>query len=330
MQLRQMLGYRAERTVCELLDIREPELHKARVHAHHCRDRRISECAAVDQANRSQARTVRHHSKSEFVVFNGRFIPRGHCMKPGAAIQKRRDVLFVHMFSPFSDLQPPHATARAAKELGARQGQPYHVSEAKVRHELFTHRIEDAREARPSRLRHLGRGARADGAGLQMARRADGEAQTNWRPDDADVFARSQKAWLGFGPVDDYPSDIGTAILYGETQLSVFKLADGQLFVTQNMCPHKQAFVLSQGLVGDADGLAKVACPLHKKTFGLADGAELGGGDLKLVTFDARVGASGDLEIHLPPREEVDAVLATPKLKVTCDKAPKQAPAFAR
>ncbi|KAH8061409.1 monodehydroascorbate reductase [Aureococcus anophagefferens] len=159
---------------------------------------------------------------------------------------------------------------------------------------------------------------------------ADGEAQTNWRPDDADVFARSQKAWLGFGPVDDYPSDIGTAILYGETQLSVFKLADGQLFVTQNMCPHKQAFVLSQGLVGDADGLAKVACPLHKKTFGLADGAELGGGDLKLVTFDARVGASGDLEIHLPPREEVDAVLATPKLKVTCDKAPKQAPAFAR
>ena len=160
--------------------------------------------------------------------------------------------------------------------------------------------------------------------------RADGEAQTNWKPDDADVFARSQKTWLGFGPVDDYPSDIGTAILYGETQLSVFKLADGQLFVTQNMCPHKQAFVLSQGLVGDADGLAKVACPLHKKTFGLADGAELGGGDLKLVTFDARVGASGDLEIHLPPREEVDAVLATPKLKVTCDKAPKQAPAFAR
>ncbi|KAH8068153.1 monodehydroascorbate reductase [Aureococcus anophagefferens] len=32
---------------------------------------------------------------------------------------------------------------------------------------------------------------------------ADGEAQTNWRPDDADVFARSQKAWLGFGPAGD-------------------------------------------------------------------------------------------------------------------------------
>ena len=50
----------------------------------------------------------------------------------------------------------------------------------------------------------------------------------------------------------------------------------------------------------------------------------------KPSVVDARVGASGDLEIHLPPREEVDAVLATPKLKVTCDKAPKQAPAFAR
>jgi len=151
---------------------------------------------------------------------------------------------------------------------------------------------------------------------------ADGEAQTNWRVAD-DVFARSEKAWTDFGPAADYPADLGTAVLYGETQLSVFHVGDA-FYATQNMCPHKQAFVLAQGLVGETlAGDPKIACPLHKKTYELGSGAETGGGDLKLVTFKTRV-ADGRLEIELPPRAEVDAVLATPKLKVTCAKAPKQ------
>ena len=101
--------------------------------------------------------------------------------------------------------------------------------------------------------------------------------------------------------------------------------------MTQNMCPHKQAFVLAQGLVGETpDGAPKIACPLHKKTYDLETGAETGEGDLQLVTFRARVNDGGDLEIELPSRDEVDAVLSTPKLKVTCAKAAPQVPVTSR
>jgi hypothetical protein len=80
------------------------------------------------------------------------------------------------------------------------------------------------------------------------------------------------------------------------------------------MCPHKQAFVLSQGLIGDADGVAKVACPLHKKQFGLADGKQLDG-ELALITFPVKI--EGDVVmVELPSQVEVDAILGTSGLRV--------------
>ena len=51
----------------------------------------------------------------------------------------------------------------------------------------------------------------------------------------------------------DFAPNVGTPILYGDTQLAVFNNANrGEWYCTQNMCPHKQAFVLSQGIIGDA------------------------------------------------------------------------------
>lgn len=41
-------------------------------------------------------------------------------------------------------------------------------------------------------------------------------------------------------------------------------------YATQNVCPHKRALVLSEGIVGSRDGIMKVACPLHKNNFDLS------------------------------------------------------------
>ena len=81
------------------------------------------------------------------------------------------------------------------------------------------------------------------------------------------------------------------------------------------MCPHKQAFVLSQGIIGDSNGTPKVACPLHKKTFSLETGSEIDGGDLKLLTFETKV-EDDDVLVHLPSVDEVDAILGTNGLRV--------------
>jgi nitrite reductase (NADH) large subunit len=81
------------------------------------------------------------------------------------------------------------------------------------------------------------------------------------------------------------------------------------------MCPHRREFVLSRGMVGDHAGKPKVACPVHKKTFSLKTGECLSGESYSVQTFPVRVDGD-DVYVHLPPAEQLDAVLATDK---TCN-----------
>jgi nitrite reductase (NADH) large subunit len=144
----------------------------------------------------------------------------------------------------------------------------------------------------------------------------DGEPQTMWQAPETDVFAKSQKSWVKVGDVSDFAANLGTPILVGDTQLAIFNNAQrGEWHCTQNMCPHKQAFVLSQGIIGDASGISKVACPLHKKNFALHDGQELGEGNLKILTFPVKVTGS-DVMVELPAVPELDAILGTNGLRV--------------
>jgi NAD(P)H-dependent nitrite reductase small subunit len=143
----------------------------------------------------------------------------------------------------------------------------------------------------------------------------DGEPQTLWSPPSDDVFANSPKSWVKVGKTSDFLPNVGSAILYGETQLAVFNNAQrGEWYCTQNMCPHKQAFVLSQGIIGDSAGTPKVACPLHKKQFDLTSGDELGG-DLNIITFPVKI-EGNDVLVELPLEAEVDAILGTSGLRV--------------
>ena len=60
-------------------------------------------------------------------------------------------------------------------------------------------------------------------------------------------------------------------------------------YATQNRCPHRQQEVLSRGLLGDAKGEPKIACPLHKNNFSLRTGEHLGAEDWTLKTYDIKV-----------------------------------------
>ena len=145
----------------------------------------------------------------------------------------------------------------------------------------------------------------------------DGEPQTNWKAPDTDIFANSEKSWIQVGKISDFIPNVGTPILYGDTQLAIFNNAQrGEWYCTQNMCPHKQAFVLSQGIIGDSNGISKVACPLHKKQFSLSSGEQIGGDDeLKILTFPVQV-IGDDIMVQLPAVAEVDAILGTHGLRV--------------
>jgi nitrite reductase (NADH) large subunit len=117
--------------------------------------------------------------------------------------------------------------------------------------------------------------------------------------------------WTQVGTVDDFPLDGGAAIKYGKVQIAVYNFSSRhEWYATQNMCPHKKAFVLSRGIIGDAGGVPKVACPLHKKTFSLDTGLSLQDEDYNIRTFPVKV-EDGNVYLDLPPTEVLDKLLAT-------------------
>merc|ERR1712007_347474 len=77
----------------------------------------------------------------------------------------------------------------------------------------------------------------------------------------------------------------------------------------------KQAFVLSQGILGDKDGSPKVACPLHKKQFSLETGEGIEDESLNILTFPVKL-VEDRVWTELPSEAELDAILGTNGLRV--------------
>ncbi|KGO68241.1 Nitrite reductase [NAD(P)H] large subunit, NirD [Penicillium italicum] len=118
----------------------------------------------------------------------------------------------------------------------------------------------------------------------------------------------------------DEPPQVSSAnVKRGDTQLAVFKIK-GKFYATQQMCPHKRAFVLSDGLIGDDDaGKYWVSCPYHKRNFEL-NGEQAGrcsnDESMNIATFPVEERDDGWVYIKLPPIEELDSILGTEKWKV--------------
>src|SRR5262249_14778390 len=107
--------------------------------------------------------------------------------------------------------------------------------------------------------------------------------------------------WVQVGKAWDFPADGGSTIKYGKTQIAVFNFASrGEGYACHNMCPHRREFVLARGMIGDAGGTPKVACPLHKKTFSLESGSCLTGEDYSIDVFPVKVDGD-DVFVELPP-----------------------------
>ncbi len=96
--------------------------------------------------------------------------------------------------------------------------------------------------------------------------------------------------WVKVGNTTDFPKNGGACIKYKTKQIAVFNFArDSKWYACQNLCPHKLEMVLSRGMTGDKEGIPKIACPLHKKTFSLEDGNNLNGEDYKIAVYPVKI-----------------------------------------
>ncbi|KAK4242734.1 hypothetical protein C8A03DRAFT_39903 [Achaetomium macrosporum] len=135
-------------------------------------------------------------------------------------------------------------------------------------------------------------------------------SETTWQP----VLEASY-----FKGADTLPNGISATIKRGDTQLAVWRFK-GRYYATQQMCPHKRAFILSDSLVGEDSADKKAApwisCPHHKRNFDLSSGACRNDADMSIATFDVEERADGMVYLKLPPVEELDAALGTKKWMV--------------
>ncbi|MCC4211542.1 nitrite reductase small subunit NirD [Leeuwenhoekiella parthenopeia] len=104
------------------------------------------------------------------------------------------------------------------------------------------------------------------------------------------VFPDTATSWVKVGHTSDFPENGGACVKHGKLQIAVFNFSlTSKWYACQNLCPHKLEMVLSRGMTGDADGIPKVACPLHKKTFSLEDGSNLNGESYQIATYPVKI-----------------------------------------
>lgn len=99
------------------------------------------------------------------------------------------------------------------------------------------------------------------------------------------------------------------------------------------MCPHKRAFVLDHGIIGDKNGEVYISCkqflslspqrhscffilgPLHKRNFSLTSGECHNDTSYSIIAFSVMI-SDDRVYLLLPPPEIISSVLSTEKWMV--------------
>jgi len=110
-------------------------------------------------------------------------------------------------------------------------------------------------------------------------------------------------------PLGRLTPDLGVAALFGDLQVAVFLLGDGQVHAVQNLDPFSGAHVMSRGITGTRAGEPTIASPVYKQVFSLVTGqclvtmdrAPMAPHGADLETFDVTVD-NGQVFINLAGR----------------------------
>eukprot|EP00669_Euglena_mutabilis_P006302 TRINITY_DN1964_c0_g1_i1.p2 TRINITY_DN1964_c0_g1~~TRINITY_DN1964_c0_g1_i1.p2 ORF type:complete len:333 (-),score=132.49 TRINITY_DN1964_c0_g1_i1:423-1421(-) len=109
------------------------------------------------------------------------------------------------------------------------------------------------------------------------------------RPARSIKYHGESTAWVNICEVEKIPLDSGVCAKVEGVQIAIFRLANNRMYAIHNYDPFSEAHVLSRGLLGDKDGVLKVASPLYKHNFALETGACLADPTVVLPTYPVRV-----------------------------------------
>lgn len=96
--------------------------------------------------------------------------------------------------------------------------------------------------------------------------------------------------WVDICPLSAIAPNTGVCAWVAGQQVAIFRVgSEDEVFALSNYDPFSKAFVLSRGIVGDRNGIPKVASPIYKQNFNLITGQCLDDETVSLPTYTARV-----------------------------------------
>jgi nitrite reductase (NADH) small subunit len=125
---------------------------------------------------------------------------------------------------------------------------------------------------------------------MQMASARERADDTTPIPVDLTAAAGT---WVRICRLDDIVPNTGVGALLGARQIAVVRVqgqgGGSEIYAVSNFDPFSKAFVLARGIVGDKQGVPKIASPIYKQSFDLRTGVCLDDGAVKIPTFPVRV-----------------------------------------
>ena len=96
--------------------------------------------------------------------------------------------------------------------------------------------------------------------------------------------------WTTVCQISDIKPNTGVCALFDDEQVAIFRLGETErVYALSNYDPFSKAYVLSRGIVGDRQGIIKVAAPIYKQNINLETGEYLDDSEIKIPTYPVRV-----------------------------------------
>ena len=96
--------------------------------------------------------------------------------------------------------------------------------------------------------------------------------------------------WIDICQLNAIAPNTGVCALVEGKQVAIFRVGNGaDVYAISNYDPFSKAFVLSRGIIGDRNGILKVASPIYKQNFSLLTGQCLDDETVKIPTLTVRV-----------------------------------------
>jgi len=103
--------------------------------------------------------------------------------------------------------------------------------------------------------------------------------------------------WQTICQISSIKPNTGVCALFYDEQVAIFRLGETeQIYALSNYDPFSKAYVLSRGIVGDRQGIVKVAAPIYKQNINLETGEYLDDPEIKIPTYPVQV-VNGEVQL---------------------------------